>query len=151
VKKFVILWLFFAVLIFSSQTLAILGEKVASITADKTRFKAKSYKRMQSDSYSIHEMEIDGNIVKEFASPDGDVFAVSWRGLKPPNLETLFGKHYDDYKKQFDQQPRQKGRQPIQVKASNVVVRHGGHMRDLFGNACIPNLMPADHRCEDFQ
>ena len=136
----------------SAQAFAVLGEKESSINADKSHFKAKSYKRVQADeAYSVHEMEIDGNQVKEFASSNGDVFAVSWRGIKPPNLEVLFGKHYTDYKAQFDGQPKQKGHQPILVKATNVVVRHGGHMRDLFGSACIPKLAPEGFHCEDLQ
>src|ERR1700732_4520267 len=60
--------------------LAVLGGDVSSVQADQAQMKAVL--RIQTaQSYTVHELhEQSGMVVKEFISPAGKVFAVSWGG-----------------------------------------------------------------------
>lgn len=142
--------LFVLVLLFSYSAHGILGEKSNSIQQFRTQSKATNYKAKQSANYSIHEMVIDGNTVKEYVTQDGDVFAVTWQGIKSPDLSVLFGRYYSEYQdaREEDKKTTPKGKRQGLVRSSNLVVQRSGHMRDLRGQACLPSLVPVGLSCE---
>jgi hypothetical protein len=51
--------------------------------------------------YTLHEItREDGTVVKEFVSPAGIVFAVSWQGPSLPNLVQLLGNYFPQFSRQ---------------------------------------------------
>jgi hypothetical protein len=82
-----------------------------------------------------------GVIVNEYVSPDGMVFAISWRGPRPPNLARLLGSYFSEYREAAGGS-RSRRRGNLAVHADNLVVDTGGHMRDLRGRAYAPALVP---------
>lgn len=105
----------------------------------------------RSGLYTIHTSELDsGTSVREYATPAGVVFAVSWRGPVLPDLNALLGEYYKTFRAQA-QQARAAGRRgsPVALEADALVVRSNGRMRNFFGSAYAPGLIPADVNIKD--
>ena len=97
-----------------------------------------------SSLYTVHEALLaSGTTVREFTNPAGIVFAVSWKGPVLPDLSALLGSYYTTLQAQAEQN-RQAGlrRAPVSAERDGLVVRSMGHMRNFFGNAYVPALVP---------
>lgn len=121
---------------------ATLGEPLASIHADTQRMKAAAPRVRAGIGYSVHELQdAAGTTVREYVSPAGMVFAVTWRGPFKPDLQSLLG----SYSSQLMNAPRSPGsdRNHLLLDTDALVVRAGGHQRGFFGSAWAPALVPA--------
>ncbi len=128
---------------------AVLGEPAASVRADQARM-AGSATSTTHANYTVERITTpSGTVVNEYVGPDGTVFAVSWRGPRPPDLSQMLGSYFSDYRAALDQ-TRQMRRQ-LRVKSATVVVETGGHMRDLWGRAYVPSLMPSGVTTEEIK
>ncbi len=101
--------------------------------------------RAASGQYTKHEVLLaSGTTVREYANPVGIVFAVSWKGAALPDLGTLLGDHYPSFKAQTDQARRAGMRRaPVNMERDGLVLQSMGHMRNFFGSAYVPALVPA--------
>ncbi len=105
----------------------------------------------RSGLYTIHESVLDtGTTVTELATPAGVVFAVSWRGPVLPDLNALLGAYFQAFRQEA-QQARTAGRRgsPLAMETDALVVRSNGRMRNFFGSAYAPGLIPADVNIKD--
>lgn len=99
----------------------------------------------QSGLYTLHEVLLEsGTSVREYATPAGRVFAVVWRGPVLPDLKALLGDYFKTFKVETDQS-RLAGRRgsPVNIEGGELVVRSNGRMRNFFGYAYAPDLIPA--------
>ena len=95
-------------------------------------------------AYTVHELQLEtGTVVREFASASGQVFALAWRGPVLPDLNQWLGSYFGAFKQEADQQ-RLAGRRgaPINLAQAGLVVRSNGRMRNFFGHAYVPALVP---------
>src|SRR5689334_12846026 len=75
---------------------AVLGQRGDSVTADGERL-AGAVRATAAAGFSVQEIEAaDGAVVREYLSPGGEVFAVSWRGPTNPDLVRLLGDYYPE-------------------------------------------------------
>ena len=121
---------------------ATLGEPADSVAADRKVLSAALGVTTISQGYTIHELKSETRTVREYVSPSGIVFGITWTGLTHPDLTPLLGSYNDDYQKALGQTRRQPGRRHVQVKTDSVVVEKWGHMRNLQGRAYAPALIP---------
>ena len=101
--------------------------------------------------YTRHETELEsGTTVHEYARPDGLVFAVKWRGPVMPDLPLLLGDYFKTFKLETVQ-ARLGGRRgsPVNIERADLIVRSNGRMRDFFGYAYVPGLVPAGVSIQD--
>jgi hypothetical protein len=120
---------------------ATLGEPEASVTADVAQLKG-SVKMTDRTSYRVHEIQLSsGTVVREFAAPDGKVFAITWRGPTVPNLRQTLGSYFDTYATAA--KANHMGRNRMQIQQSDLVVQAGGHMRAFSGRAYLPQAVPS--------
>ena len=129
---------------------AALGEPALSVAADQTRLQAGLRAVNAGALYSTHELQTSaGTTVREFVTPGGVVFAVSWHGPFKPDLRQLLGRSYDLYA----QAPRTPGsaRAGLSLDSKALVLRSGGRMRAFAGVAYLPALMPAGVTAGDLQ
>ena len=92
--------------------------------------------------YTVQEITLpSGTVVKEFVSPAGIVFAVSWRGPTMPDLAQLLGSPYFGQLKAA-QKTQRFGHNHLEVTGPTFVMHAGGHMRAFFGVAYVPSLLP---------
>lgn len=104
-----------------------------------------------SGLYTVHETPLDtGTTVREYATPAGVVFAVAWRGPVLPDLSILLGQHFQTFNRETEQ-ARQAARRgsPVNIGRDDLVVRSFGRMRNFFGHAYVPSLVPAGVNIND--
>jgi hypothetical protein len=105
----------------------------------------------QTGLYSTQETQLEsGTSVVEYVSPAGLVFAVSWRGPVLPDLSSLLGDFFKTFKLETEQ-ARLKGRRgsPVNIESDGLVIRSNGRMRNFFGYAYAPALIPAGVNIND--
>lgn len=126
---------------------ASLGGASSSVEADGVRMNA-SHQVMQHDSYAIHQIKApQGTVINEYVSQDGRVFAVSWHGQFPPQMQQILGTYFQQYvsalQAQSSQaQPRVYGHRPLNLQLPGLVVQTSGHMGSYSGRAYIPEMLP---------
>lgn len=130
-----------APLVTAVPALAALGEDQSSINSDQVHLKA-SVRSVPHQFYSVQEMHTpSGTTVRQFISPQGTVFAVSWQG-SAPDLEQLLGNYFDEFVAASKLQPSRRGR-GIHIDDGDLVVDTGGHMRFVVGRAFLRSKMPS--------
>lgn len=121
---------------------AALGGATASAKSDA----AKLQGRMESTSHAMFTTAAitlpSGTVVKEYISPAGSVFALSWHGLRPPDLSQLLGHYYADYQAALASRSTPRHHHVL-LKGNGMVFEAHGHMRDMRGSVYLPALMPA--------
>lgn len=132
---------------------AALGEAEASIARDRRALSATAPIARDVGPYRVHEFTVSGATVREYAGPDGVVFAVAWSGHASPELGPLLGAYLGEYRAAARAAaPQGRGRrQSRRVEGPHVIVDRWGHMRDWHGRAWLPDLLPAGVRLDDLQ
>ena len=124
------------------KTWAVLGEPASSVETDRLAMAGQS-KMIQAQQYTIHEITTSDFVVKEYVSGN-TVFAVAWRGRRPPDLTSLLGAYFHEYQEASaaaaSTGPRRRG--GTRIQAPHVVVETGGHAGDVRGRAYLPSLLP---------
>lgn len=130
---------------------AALGQKPSPPTAASAPSSPPDAKQLataptvQSSLYTRHEFQLgSGTTVWEFATPAGVVFAVQWRGPVLPDLGRLLGDYFKTFHQETEQ-ARALGRHgsPVNIERHDLVIRSNGRMRNFFGHAYAPDLVPA--------
>ena len=104
-----------------------------------------------SSLYTLHEVQLEnGTSVREYATPAGIVFAVSWQGPVLPDLRALLGNYFNTFKLETER-VRITGRRggPVSIDHADLVVQSSGRMRNFFGHAYAPTLIPAGLNIKD--
>src|SRR5438874_7287591 len=132
---------FLSTLLAGSSAFAVLGQDVSSVQSDGARIKA-AVNVLPGRSYSVHEMRApSGTAVKEFVSPSGQVFGVSWQGPSTPDLRQLLGDYFDQYMQAAQTTPR-RYRGSVHIETEDLVFESGGHMRFKVGRAYLRSKLP---------
>jgi hypothetical protein len=122
---------------------AALGEAANSVETDRVAL-AGQLNIIPAQSYAIQEITTSELVVREYVFGD-TVFAVAWRGRRPPNLVSLLGSYFQDYQEAAAAAaangPRMRG--VTRIQGAHVVVETGGHPGDIRGRAYIPALLPS--------
>src|SRR5512133_989663 len=104
-----------------------------------------------SSLYTLHEVQLEtGTSVREYATPAGVVFAVSWQGPVLPDLSALLGTYFNTFKLETER-VRAAGRRggPVSIEHPDLVIQSGGRMRNFYGHAYAPALIPAGLNIKD--
>jgi hypothetical protein len=143
-------------LVFAAQATvparAALGDTVASVQTDRVSMKGQLRTRSEP-GYSVQEITAgNGVLVREFVSPSGVVFAVSWSGRAMPDLQQALGTYFAQYRTSVQAQRatgQRAGHHHLEIRAPSLVVHAGGHMRQYFGLAYVPSLVPQNLSISD--
>lgn len=103
-----------------------------------------------SPAYTVEQISTPAGVtVNEYLSSNGTVFAVSWRGPRPPDLAQLLGSYFAEFQTAAASPHPQ--RRHLFIQTENLVVETGGHMRDLRGRAYLPTLLPPGVSADEIQ
>jgi hypothetical protein len=91
-----------------------------------------------------------GTVVHEYLDTQGIVFAVSWSGPFLPDLKEILGSHFDTMVAHVAE-ARRRGRTPLVLKQSDLVIVSGGHMGAFEGHAWLPAQLPAGFKPGDIK
>jgi len=148
----------------SGSALAMLGGSAQSVTVDQQTLggalnatpqtQASGVQALNQSSagaaYTVQQISIpNGTTVNEYLSASGTVFAVSWRGKRPPDLSQLFGTYFAQYQQALAAPHQERG--PRKIQTQDLIVETSGHMRDLMGRAYLPALVPAGVSVDEIQ
>jgi hypothetical protein len=126
----------------SLPALAALGGDAASVDADVAKMKAQA-RATPTNGYTISEITLpSGTVLREYVSAENKVFAVTWHGMTPPNLQQTLGTYYATVKAAAAATPHSGGHNHFSLKQDDLVVNSGGHMRAWHGIAYVPSLLP---------
>ncbi|HSR05586.1 MAG TPA: DUF2844 domain-containing protein [Bryobacteraceae bacterium] len=120
---------------------AVLGGSAESVVTDQLKFQAKRAV-VENQQYTVHELSRDdGTLIREYVTPAGKVFGVSWSGPTIPDLSQLLG----PYSAEFQNSVHAKGgrRRTAGVHTSDLVVESSGHMRAFYGRAYLNSMLPS--------
>jgi hypothetical protein len=96
--------------------------------------------------YELHEITTSGGtVIHEYMTLQGTIFALTWRGPFPPNLQQLFGSYYQQFLEAALATPRLRGstHRMLSVSQRDLVVQQFARMRSYQGKAYVPSLIPA--------
>ena len=127
-----------------------LGGDAASVDADVVKMKGQA-RATPVAGYTMSEITLpSGTVVHEFVSAEGKVFAVSWKGMAVPDLSQTLGTHFAEYKAAATATPHA-GHHNLTVQQTDLVVRTGGHMRNWYGQAYVPSLLPPNFSLDEIK
>ncbi len=128
---------------------AALGDDVSSVDSD-LRVLGGQRRILRNAGYTLHQITAqDGSVVKEFVSPGGRVFGVSWQGHSIPNLQQLLGSYMTEV--QQGQRMQIVRRRAVLIQTDNIVFSSSGHLKSFRGRAYAPSLVPGNVTAEVVQ
>jgi hypothetical protein len=118
---------------------ATLGGDVASVASNQERLGGVRHVQMLAAG-ERHDIELpSGVVVREYVSPSGAVYAITWRGPRMPDLRELFGPYFAALS---SRDPRN-GHHRMILTGADLEVRSMGHRNSFAGRAWVPSLVPA--------
>jgi hypothetical protein len=120
---------------------ATLGGSAESVVTDQTKLHAKRAVVERRD-YTIHEITSnDGTVIREYVTPAGKVFGVSWTGPTIPDLTQLLGAYNTEFQTAI--RSKRGRRNSAAVHNPDLVVESSGHMRSFHGRAYLNSMLPS--------
>jgi hypothetical protein len=90
--------------------------------------------------------------VRQYVSPTGLVYAVSWNGPAMPDVSTLLGARFGRYRTGASiALENASGLHSSHVDGDDFVVETSVRLRDLSGRAWLPNALPAGVAAADIE
>jgi hypothetical protein len=133
----------FGTLLLQGPAAAHLGGDADSVNTDRQVFHAE-LRSIPMQQYNRHEITTEaGTMVHEYATRQGTVFAVTWQGPLPPDLQQLFGKYYEQYQSAASAQLRPGMHRQLNITGADLVVQSTARLRAFGGRAYVPSLVPA--------
>jgi Protein of unknown function (DUF2844) len=123
---------------------ATLGQPEASVTSDELQMKSEH--RVQGfQNYKVHELTVTNRMtVREYVSPEGRVFGVTWQGQSTPDMTQLLGTYINNLQTATAAQTKIRPRRGISVKTNDFVYSNFCRMRRCTGSAYVPSLIPSN-------
>lgn len=126
---------------------AVLGEDLASVQADQLRLGAQRRASVApAAGWQVHELTLpDGSRIRQYATPEGRVFAVSWNTRFKPRFDQLLGAHFAAYAEGGRQLQAQRPGplRAARVEQGDLVVESTAHLQAHVGRAWLRSLLPA--------
>ena len=128
---------------------ATLGEDLSSVETDRLQLQATAH-HVNHGFYTVHEIATpNGVLVREYASPAGQVFAVTWHGPFMPNLRQVLGVHFDELGKA--QEKSRGGLGHASARTDKVAYVSNGRLRSFHGSAYLIHGLPSGVSLNDIQ
>jgi hypothetical protein len=128
---------------------AVLGQYESSVSLDQQYLRSEdSVQAFQG--YKVHQLtSANGTVIREYVSPQGLVFGVTWRGHFMPNLQQLLGTYVTEL--QQGQRTQVVRRRAVTIQGDDFVFSSVGHLRSFRGRAYVPSLVPSNVAVEVMQ
>ncbi len=117
-----------------------MGGSAESVATDQSKFHAKRA-IVEREQYTVHEISADdGTVIREYVTPAGKVFGVSWTGPTIPDLTQLLGTYNTEFHAAMH--ATRGRRNNAAVHNPDLVVESSGHMRSFRGRAYLNSMLP---------
>jgi hypothetical protein len=136
----------FVLLIGALPAWAALGEYEGSVSLDQ-RILGAEIREEAHTGYKLHQLITpEGAVIREFVSPEGKVFGITWRAHSIPNLQQLLSTYFPRVQQAAQARTTRGG--PLVIHTNDFVFLSGGHMMDFHGSAYVPALLPKNVTAE---
>jgi len=139
----------------ASEAMATLGKAPSRMEAASSSTpgakKLAATPGQQAALYTLRVTQLEnGTTIQEYVTPAGLVFAVAWRGPVLPDLNALLGDYFSTFKLEAEQ-ARTSGhhRSSMTLARGGLVLSSHGRMRNFFGHAYAPDLIPPGVNIKD--
>ena len=131
---------------------AALGGSADSVNADSNAMHGQ-LRSTGYVSYDLHQISSGDLVVNEYVTRSGQVFAITWHGPTPPNLQLLLGTYFGRFQSASvaAHQANPGLHRVFTLTQSDLVIRSAGRLRAFGGIAYLPALVPADVSIEQLQ
>ena len=137
-------------LLFAGAAHAGLGERAESVVRDHATLHGTALRVTPMSNYEVHEITPEhGGRVREYVSPEGQVFATTWSGPVMPDLKVVLAAHYPDYL--AGAQARRASHHVLSVATAGMVLRIVKLPRGIAGSAHVPALVPPGVSVQDIR
>ena len=110
------------------------------MVTDQLQFQAKRTV-VETQEYTLHVISLeDGTLIREYVTPAGKVFGVSWSGPRIPDLSQLLGSYAAEFQNAVHAKTGH--RRTAVIHESDLVVESSGHMRAFYGRAYLNSMLP---------
>jgi len=141
-----ILRILLALIVGALPAWAALGEYEGSVDLDQ-RILRGGVSAQTRAGYRFHEITTpEGAVIREYVSPEGRVFGVSWHAHFIPNLQQLLGSYFPRVEEAGGAKTQRGG--PLVIRSEDFVYFSAGRMMDFRGVAYVPALLPQNVRAE---
>jgi hypothetical protein len=132
--------------------LAALGGNADSVEADRVQLRGQM-KVSTGASFTVHEITLPTRtVLREYLSPTGKIFAVTWHGPTTPDLQQMLGSYYTTFRTTVNSASRmQHDHHHLTVSQPGLVVQSSGQMRLHHGLVYVPALVPQGVSLSDVQ
>jgi hypothetical protein len=132
----------------SMPALAGLGQPEASVTSDQLHMKSE-HRVQDFQAYKVHELaNTEGAVVREYVSPEGTVFGISWQGRSTPDMNQLLGNYVNNFQTATRDQTQIRQRRGITIRTNDFVYSNFCRMGVCSGSAYAPKLLPSNVSAE---
>ena len=145
-----------SMLLGTSPAFAVLGEAFVGSMTTNTSTPPRSnvsstIKKASYPLYSSHSTTLEnGTVVSEFTTNNAVVFAMSWSGPTLPDLNSLLGHYFSNFKSEVAKTRNQRNiGTPLRMEADGLVLQSFGRMGNFAGQAYVPALVPAGLEIKD--
>ena len=125
-----------------------LGQPEASVTSDQLHMKSE-HRVQDFQAYRVHELaNTEGAVVREYVSPEGTVFGVTWQGRSTPDMNKVLGNYVNNFQTATRDQTQIRQRRGITIKTSDFVYSNFCRMGVCSGRAYAPKILPGNVSAE---
>lgn len=137
---------------FAAPALAGLGGGADSVATDSQALRGQQ-RATAFVQYDLQEITSGTLTVHEYLTRAGQVFAVTWQGPTPPNLQQLLGSYFSQLQSASAAQHQLNPgiHRQLNISTANLVVQAISRMRAFQGIAYVPSLVPVGVSVSDLQ
>jgi hypothetical protein len=125
---------------------AALGEYEGSVSLDQQVLRGDLREEVHT-GYKLHQIVTpQGALIREYVSPEGKVFAISWHAHFIPSMQQLLGSYFPRVQQAAQARVQRGG--PLVIQTGDFVFFSSGRMMDFYGVAYVPGLLPKNLTAE---
>ena len=127
--------------------LAVLGEPESTVSSDRQASRGNHTVRTLPGGIRMHKITTATGTYREFSGPDKTIFAITWRGTKPPHLSQLLGNYQQEFVQairtfRMGKSPDHRKGRMLDIQTDHLIITATGHPRDLRGMVEIIGKAP---------
>ena len=119
-----------------------LGSDLVSVQADAQLLQGVVSTRAFANYDVLQIATAAGQTVREYLDRRGQVFAVTWSSVAPPDLAQVLGPYHPQYAAGLSALDHPGLKRSVRVATPALIVESSGHLRAYSGRAYLPALLP---------
>ena len=136
---------------YTTAAAAALGDPVEPSDSEQASFHKEELQGQGKNFYTVRTSMLQKVQLHEYISNAWIVFAVTWQGMRHPDLSPILGRYAGPYEAACERDAAATRGHPYVgvVRGEDIVVEKFGHMRAVKGRAYVPSLLPSGVKTDE--